>query len=220
MLRRPPTVPSLIVASLPSPLRTRLEDGVRATYAAAYGAVIRHLLPVLLGLADERGELLGVVGAQSGRDPAPMFLETYLDRPVEEALGAAVGAPVSRASLAEVGNLAALQPGAGLALVSALAAYLDGTGLGWAVFTATGSLRAGFRRRGLELADLGAADGARLGARLSDWGRYYETEPRVTAAHIGTLRATFARDERLAARFAAVWDEAYRRGRIDARDAA
>ena len=220
MPRRLPAAPSLLVASLPSALRTELEEGIRATYASAYGATIRHFLPLLLGLRDERGELLGVIGAQAGRDPAPMFLEAYLDRPVEDELAAAVDARVGREELAEVGNLAALQPGAGLLLVSTLAAYLDGVGLRWSIFTATEPLRVAFLRRGLELADLAPADGRRLGERLADWGRYYRTAPRVTAAHIGTLRATLAADQRLVASCSATWEEAFRRGRLDARHAA
>ena len=218
--RRPPAVPSLIVASPRSPRRAELEAGVRATYASAYGATIRHFLPVLLGLHDDQGALLGVIGSQSGRDPGPMFLETYLDRPVEVELAAVVGEPVRRDELAEVGNLSALQPGAGLLLVSTLAAYLDGVGTRWSIFTATAPLRATFARRGLELADLGPADGRRLGERLADWGRYYATEPRVTASYVPTLRVAFARDERLAATCGAVWEAAFRRGRLDARDAA
>ena len=220
VFRRPASPPSLIVASQPSELRAELEAGIRATYAAAYGATIRHCLPLLLGLRDESGALLGVIGAQPGSDPGPMFLETYLDRPAEEVLAAAVGGPVRRQVLAEVGNLSALQPGAGLMLVSTLAAYFDGSGSRWAIFTATESLRGTFLRRGLELVDLGPADGRRLGDALVDWGRYYQTAPRVTAALIGNLRARFAADQRLATQCGAVWEEAFRRGRLDARDAA
>jgi hypothetical protein len=210
----------LILSSQSSAERGLLENGVRSVYAAAYGATIRRFLPLLLGLADPHGTLLGVIGAQPGGDPAPMFLEAYLDRPVEEAVARVVRAPLRRKALAEVGNLASVQPGAGLALVSTLAAYLDGAGFAWAVFTATDSLRAAFVRRRLELADLGPADGRRLGSGLAEWGRYYETAPRVTAAQIGAIRSTLASDERLAASCEALWDEAFGLGRRDARDAA
>jgi hypothetical protein len=220
MSRRPAAIASLVVGWRFSAARSALEESVRSTYAAAHGATIRHFLPLLLGLSDSNGALLGAIGAQPGREPGRMFLETYLDRPVEEALSRALDGAVPRNLVAEVGNLAAARPGAGLALVSTLAAYLDGLGVGWAVFTATDALRGQFLRRGLELTDLGPADGRRLGARLADWGRYYETSPRITAAHIGSLRDRLARDERLAESCSAVWDEALRQGRLHDRDAA
>lgn len=220
MIRRPTFVPDLILSSTPSPVRTRLEESVRSTYAAAYGAKVGHFLPLLLGLSDGTGALLGAVGAQLGSEPGRMFLESYLDGPVDGLLARAVALPVRRTDLAEVGNLAAAQPGAGLALMSTLAAYFDGAGVAWAVFTATDALRASFLRRGVALTDLGAADGRRLGAGLADWGRYYETDPRVTAVHIPLLRETLARDERLSACCGPVWDEALRQGRLHARDAA
>lgn len=193
---------------------------MRGAYAAAYGARIQHFLPILLGLCDVQDALLGVIGTQFGTDPSRMFLEVYLDQPVEQALSAAVGEPVRREALAEVGNLAALQPGAGLPLVSTLAAYLDGAGVAWAVFTATDALRAGFRRRGLSLTDLGPADGSRVGIQLADWGRYYATDPRLTAIRIDAIRETLGRDERLHACCASLWDEAFRQGRLHARYAA
>lgn len=220
-MHRPlPSVPTLLHALHPSPDRPRLEEGVRSIYAAVYGAIIRHFLPILLGLCDEQGALLGVIGAQLGADSRRMFLEEYLDEPVEQALACVAGAPVARESLAEVGNLAALEPGTGLLLVSTLAAYFEGAGVAWAVFTATRSLRAGFRRRGLELLDLGAADGSRLGARLAEWGSYYATEPRVTAVRVSQICDTLRRDEQLAVRCSRVWDAAFRQGRAHARHAA
>jgi len=218
--RRLTAFSSLIVAWRTSAARAALEACIRSTYAAAHGATIRHFLPLLLGLSGDSGELLGAIGAQPGREPGRMFLETYLDEPVEAALSRALGQEAPRVALAEVGNLAAVEPGTGLALVSTLAAYLDGLGVSWAVFTATDALRGRFLRCGLELADLGPADGHLLGEQLADWGRYYETAPRVTAAHIGSLRKRLARDERLAERCSAVWDEALRQGRLHDRDAA
>jgi hypothetical protein len=220
MTALPPVVLSLIHAPDPSPERSRLEDAVRRAYTDAHGAHITHFLPLLLGLDDARGELLGAVGAQLGDEPRPMFLEAYLDEAVEQAVSRATRTRVPRSALAEVGNLAARQPGAGFPLISTLAAYFDGAGVEWAVFTATMALRWSFERRGIEMRDLGAADGRRLGARLADWGRYYETQPRMTAVHIGRLRESLARDERLGARCAPAWEEARKRGLARARSAA
>jgi len=207
-----PETLQLVVGLEGSPARLELEAVVREVYAATYGARITHLLPLLLGLADGTGHPGGVVGAQFGTDSQPMFLEEYLERPVQEALSAGLGRHVPRRALAEVGNLSALRPGLGRPLVSTMAAYLEGAGVGWAVFTATRALRLAFRHMGLQLVDLGAAEGARLGGRLSDWGTYYDTEPRVTAVSVPEMRAAAARDARLSANCLAAWTKAHCRG--------
>ncbi|MGQ0552916.1 MAG: thermostable hemolysin [Planctomycetota bacterium] len=206
--------------------RDVLAATVREVYARCYGARIEHLLPILLGLEAaapsgvSRQVPAGVIGAQLGRDPARMFLEEYLDEPVESALSRALGRAVPRSLLAEVGNLSGQTPGLGRALVSTMAAFLDGAGVEWSVFTATRALRAAFLRMGLQLLDLGEADGRRLGGRLSDWGTYYETDPRLTAVPVAAMRAVAARDASLVDTCGAAWNAAFARGRLLARHVA
>lgn len=156
-----------------------------------FGARITHFLPVLLGLVDGDDQVLGVVGTTPGADAGGgrWFCEQYLDAPVEQVLSAALARPVERSRLAEVGNLAAERPGAGRLLLGSLAAWLDGAGCEFAVFTATRPLRALFRRLRIPLVELGAADPARLGDAAQAWGRYYEGDPCVVAAALTDVRA-------------------------------
>jgi hypothetical protein len=206
--------------------RDALAATVRDVYARCYGARIEHLLPILLGLEaatpsrDQGTVLAGVIGAQLGHDPARMFLEQYLDEPVEAALSRALGRAVPRSLVAEVGNLSGRIPGMGRPLVSTMAAFLEGAGVEWSVFTATRALRASFLRMGLQLVDLGDADGRRLGGQLSDWGRYYETDPRLTAVPVAAMREVAAHDAGLAERCGPAWTAAFARGRLSARHAA
>lgn len=192
------------------PWRDEIEALVVEHYARCYGARVDRFLPFLLGL--RRGD--AVVGAIGARDGASrLFLERYLDVPIDVALAARSGGPVRRSDVVEVGNLAGSDAGAGRVLVTTLAAWIHARGIPWAVFTGTTALRNGFRRLGVEMLDLGPADPARLGAERGSWGRYYDTEPRVTAVSVAeTLRAA-DRDPRLAGSLVGVRARAAAAGR-------
>lgn len=113
-----------------------------------------------------------------------LFLETYLDVPVETAVGRAFGRPVGRSAIVEIGCLAASPTPAMLTLWNEAAVRLSGRH-SIAVATLTAPLRRMFARVGLPIVELAPADPARLhdGARDA-WGRYYDTRPIVCAGDI------------------------------------
>lgn len=164
--------------------RAEAEHFVYRCFERHYGARIGHFMPLLMGLSSGDGELGAVLGLRPAGDE-PLFLETYLERPVEEVLGQRVGAAVARERIMEVGNLAVSHPGGGRWLITALTAYLTTTPFEWVVFTIGPALQNAFTRLGLRLVDLGAADPAALPAReRRDWGSYYDQRPRVMAGRI------------------------------------
>jgi len=164
--------------------RAETERFIHHCFARVYGADVREFMPVLMRLHDGGGTLLGALGLRSARDEA-LFLERYLERPVEQALAAGFNTPVDRDAVTEVGNLAVAAPGGGRWLITALTAYLFAAGGTWVVFTIGPVLHNAFRRMGLELVDLGPADPDRLCAsERAGWGRYYEQKPRVMAGRV------------------------------------
>jgi len=213
--RRAPLAPVVRVeCRLPGTAgRDELEDYVARIYRCAYGAQVAHFLPLLVGLRDAEGGLAGVIGARPAREPGALFLENYLDQPVEQALAARLGVGVPRWALVEVGNLASHRSGAGRLLVGTLANLLDGLGTPLAVFTATQALRATFARMGVAPVELARADGARLGPALADWGSYYDTDPRVCAVPVAFVRDAARRDAGLALEMGQLWRSAQRTGR-------
>ena len=187
--------------------RQRLERCVAQVYEQVHGARIEHFHESLLGLEDRFGGLLGVIG-HTHADTGPLFLETYLDEPIEARLAARQGQGIRRSCLAEVGNLSALQPGTAAALVSTLAQVLEQRGVHFAVFTATAATRRVFERLGAQLTDLGPADGSRLGSEEAEWGRYYDCQPRVAAMDIPQLCAWCEANPRLRRRLSPLWANA------------
>ncbi|MEX6502261.1 thermostable hemolysin [Pseudomonas zhanjiangensis] len=175
---------SLFLAPPESPRRAVFETFIRERFAAQHGARVRHFMPCLLGLEDSDGQLLGAVGLRSGAI-RPLFLERYLQQPVETVIAAQHGlTPPAREQLVEVGNLAAGNPGAARLLIVALTDLLVALGYRWVCFTGTLGLLNSFQRLGLQPLPLGAADPACMGEERVDWGHYYDNQPQVMAGDI------------------------------------
>lgn len=163
----------------------RAERFIHDCFQSAYGADVTHFMPRLFELQTRRGEVVAAFGVRSA-SAEPLFLEHYLDQPVEQVLEQKLGKPLQRDKIVEVGNLAAIYPGAARWLIVALTIKLYQSGFEWVVFTGTQELRNGFRRLGLHPVMLGPADIARLpeDERLA-WGSYYDNQPMVMAGNIG-----------------------------------
>ncbi len=124
-------------------------------------------------------------------DGEPLFLERYLDEPVEQAVGAALGRPVARSGIVEIGNFAADNALVMLELWGCAANDLAVRGE-VAVATLTAHLRQVFRRIGLPFVSLGPARAGPIGARAHDWGSYYDKDPEVCAGLIAEGQSAIA----------------------------
>lgn len=162
--------------------REETEAFIRTIFARHHAARVVSFAPQLLRI--ERHER--IVAAAGWRPAATqaLFLERYLDQPVEKAMARLAERRVPRERLVEVANLAAEKPGATVHVVRALAAHLDRLGYEWVVFTATRELIGILGRLGLRVLALAPADPARLGDAAGAWGHYYEQQPIVVAGRI------------------------------------
>lgn len=158
--------------------RLELETFIAGAFFDSYGAEISHFCDVLLGCRDEHGRWVAALGYTLA-GAGPMFLEQYLDGPLEATLTERTSAPVARAEIVEVGNLAATHPGAARALIVGTTRLLHQLGLRWVAFTATVSLLNSFTRLRLQPQVLAVADPARLADTGRRWGNYYDTQPKV-----------------------------------------
>lgn len=155
-------------------------DFIRSRFLQAYGARPVIQPPLLLVLVNRHGALLAAVGvrlAQSGR----LFLEDYLDQPVEHCLSEP---RPDRQTIVEIAHLAGVEAGASRLLFTAMALWLEHQDLDWVVCTGTGQLRNGFRRMGIAVVDLGRARPERLADGGEGWGCYYQHQPRVMAVNV------------------------------------
>lgn len=165
-----------------TPGRPMAEAFIAATFRARYGATLRGFTPNLVVL-DRAGAIYAAAGWRCAGDEA-LFLEAYLDQPVEQLIGRLAGQPVARHSIVEVGHLSSVRRGGSVDVIASLSRHLARLGFEWVVFTATAELISIFNRLSLPLLALAPADPARLGAAAADWGSYYDTPPVVVAGPI------------------------------------
>lgn len=173
----------LSVSTAGSPDRAEHEAFVREAFRRAHGASVRSFMPTLLGLRDPAGRLACVSGYRAATDGA-LYLEQYLQAPVEVVLGRRVGQAVGREAIVEVGNLASGGCRAAIRMVTVLPRHLLGLGHQWIVFTATSTVHRLLDSVGAPLVELATADAASVAAAADDWGSYYRHDPRVFAGRL------------------------------------
>lgn len=165
------------------PAYRRATAFVRRRYRHSYNARPRISAPAMITLCTPGGTPRAVAALT----PAPgsaLFLEQYLDHPLEQTVSALAGTPVARHQLLEVAGLAADGSGAGRLLFIALTGLLPALGVDWIAFTATLQVRNMFARLGLAPVMLAPADPARLNQDADRWGHYYRHDPRVMAGYV------------------------------------
>ena len=163
--------------------RAELEHFIAERFRAAYGAQVRHFCRHLLGTRDAAGAWQAAAGYSAAAEGF-LYLEHYLDRPVEAVLSEALGAPVPRAQIVEVGNLASASKGFGGRFLLTLRRRLLERDYRWAVFTATRQVRAILRHLAFEARPLAPARASRLPDGGAGWGTYYANDPSVMAGRI------------------------------------
>jgi hypothetical protein len=138
--------------------------------------------------SGQHGAALGFRRASEGR----LFLEAYLDGPVEQLLAQRLGWQVQRARIVEIGSLAANSPQELIKLwCSAACELIEDSDVGVAVLTRR--LRVMLRRIGITLHELAPALPDRLGAAGAEWGSYYSNDPVVCAGELADARRQLAK---------------------------
>lgn len=188
------TAPDHLVLDPAHPRRGQVEAFIARRFLDVHGARITQFMPRLIALFGAGGEVLAAVGMRDA-SCEPLFLEYYLDLPVERAIAGSAAdftLPPERSRVVEIGNLASIDRRASRKLFGILAARLDADGYQWAVFTGCSSLHRMFRTLGIETRCLGRALQSRLPPRQQTWGGYYEDNPMVVAGKVSRGRALLA----------------------------
>lgn len=161
--------------------RAELEAFIRHHFYQAHKARIQHFMPYLMSLRSPEGKLMAVCGLRSAANET-LFLENYLDQPIEARLSARMGYAISRTEIVEVGNFAVSTAGAARCLVHEIIKQLHLTSKQWAVFTIIPLISNAFVKMGIHAEALGEAKIDRLPlAEQATWGRYYQQKPQIMA---------------------------------------
>lgn len=164
--------------------RTHVEEFISRHFYRKHGAHIRHYMPCLLALENSGGDIFSATGFRvaSGEQ---LFLENYLEVPIEKILAQKTGNIINRDSVIEAGNLASGNSGSSRLMIMAMTYLLDQKGFEWVVMTGTNELLNIFRNLDLELEILERAEVRCLADNEQlEWGTYYSKCPHVMTGNV------------------------------------
>lgn len=161
--------------------RPEVERFIATVFKRAYNAEITYFMPNLVALRDENGVLMAAFGIRKAAQEQ-LFLEQYIDVPIEALMTQRLGRTITRDQITCIGNLAVANPrNAGVLIAHVIQHSLD-TGVQWAVATAHHSLQNGLIKGGRDVYPLAMAHPERLPLHeQSTWGSYYKHTPQIVA---------------------------------------
>ncbi|MBP2278325.1 thermostable hemolysin [Sphingomonas sp. PL20] len=171
---------------MPEAAVTRL---IATRYDAVHGAARVADYPEYLSVPGEAGPC-ATLGFRRASQSA-LFLERYLDAPIEQVLTTRFGRAIDRQDIVELGDHASVRAAATIALWHRAAHELADQAE-FAVAVLTAPLRAMFKRLDLTIVELAPARAERLGCAADQWGRYYALDPVLCAGAIATGRERLA----------------------------
>jgi len=164
-------------------LRSQVEDFIKGIFKQHHNAQISSFLPQLFAIFDEHGNTKSVLGLRNAQCDS-LYLERYLDQPIETLIAQAKQQLVRRAQVVEIGNLASLNSVSCKTLFSFITQHLQDQNVEWITCTGTAVLRLVFRRLGIKALPIHQADQNRLGDEQYEWGSYYDNDPQVMLINV------------------------------------
>lgn len=183
--QKPAVLPiyTLALEDAESQQRELAEQFIYQRFQQHYGAIISDFMPNLLSAKNETG-ITAALGFQLAQKQPPLFLEQYLDVPIETALSIISASPINRSGIVEIGNLASARQRATQTLFLLLAEILHQSDFEWVVFTANRSVKNWLEKLAIDSVSLGEANASKLNNKSVNWGSYYDDKPVVLAANI------------------------------------
>lgn len=157
--------------------RSALEARIRSGFGTHFEACVAGFMPRFAYYEHSSGGT-GVIGVR-GASEEPLYLENYLERPIEDQISRVVDSQVSRDRIAEVGQFVVDERGIVTSFFRDLVPFLADQGYEWVCFTGTNRIRAILKRAGLEGLPIAAADQELVANTPDSWGTYYEHDPIV-----------------------------------------
>lgn len=161
--------------------RAEVESFIADVFYQAYKANIKVFMPTLIALRDDHNQLMAAFGMREARNSA-LFLEQYLDEPIERLISNQQNQKILRSDITEIGNLAVANPRNSGVLIAHVIRHSINAGVHWCVATAHHTLQNGLIKGGVDVFPLQIADPTRLAPEeIVNWGSYYKKLPQVVA---------------------------------------
>ena len=164
-------------------LRPKLEAFISSSYKQVFNAKLKNYLPNLVAATSVNDEIQAAFGyCDAGRKS--LFLESYLDKPIETLLSQRLGCPIKRQKIVEVGNLSITRNTNSVKIMRDIASHLQSFGYEWIVCTATRYLRMLFIKSGSRPIAIAQASQSKVNQDGTDWGNYYATPTEILVGNI------------------------------------
>lgn len=164
-----------------APCRAEVEAFIAAVFKRVYGANITRFMPQLVALRDAQGVLMAAFGLRNAATER-LFLEQYLDEPIEQLMSRQLQRTIRRDEITCIGNLAVANPRNAGVLIAHVIQYSLDRQIPWGVATAHHSLQNGLVKAGRDITPLATAHPDRLSAaERAQWGSYYAQTPQIVA---------------------------------------
>ena len=157
--------------------RAVLEARIRSGFGMHFDACIEGFMPRFAHYRHRSGAT-GVIGVRCAAD-GPLFLENYLNAPVESIIESTTGERTARDRIAEVGQFVVDDRDIVTSFFRDLVPFLTASGFDWVCFTGTDRIRALLARIGFRGLPLARAEQTRVPGSGDHWGRYYDFDPVV-----------------------------------------
>lgn len=181
-VQRPRARSHFFVAERGSTMRSSLEARVRSGFGHHFNACIEGFMPDLAVYEHATGAS-GVIGIRGAGDE-PLFLENYLDHPVETVIHLVSGEEVTRDAIVEVGQFVVDDRDIVTCFFRDLVPFLQSQGFAWICFTGTNRIRALLARIRFAGFPVTLASQERLVDPKDKWGSYYEHDPVVVVGKL------------------------------------
>jgi hypothetical protein len=161
-------------------------DFSREQYGKHFSCELKKFYPAMFCLYKD-AVLVACCGFRAANDEA-LFLEQYLDQPIEDCLKEGTDSTaergIQRQQIVEIGGLAVLNQNEALAFMVRLAPKFLALGFSHATSTVTAPVRKCLIKLGIATVHLAEANPERVSQAGNAWGRYYALGPVVLAGAI------------------------------------
>lgn len=177
----------IVIFTEDTPQSFALRSFIEASYAKHFQANIKVDMPVMVGYHQD-GKILAAMGLRPA-DSGPLFLEQYLNDPIESYISDHDEHVNLRACIVEVGSLATATTGIGRQIIPLFIQTVCHMNYCWAVLSATDRLVHIFNQMGLQPSKIAKCDPTRLHTSRHLWGSYYTHNPHVLMGNLNALRS-------------------------------
>lgn len=177
---------SVLIAKHNHPKYQEIQAFIQKEYLKYFNAQISVDMPILVAYY-ESGILVGAMGLRPAVNNI-LFLEQYLEKPIEACVANLSGIPVKRNTILEVGNLALKDKQVASFVIPTFMSVVYEMKYTWCALSATNEIARLFENLGLKSSVLAMCDPTKIVQDDNDWGTYYSYEPKVIVGNLDDVK--------------------------------